>query len=121
MLISLFAVYNVFMSPNVDIGLVLAQIGLLLGVFLALSGVAVCFLFYWRNRTREAQALDYVTLLVRLPKDNEVKIEAAEQMFTAIHSLKLDTFASLFQKETAIAVEIVAKKEDIAFYVGVRR
>lgn len=119
MLISLFAVYNVFMSPNVDIGLVLAQIGLLLGVFLALSGVVVCFLFYWRNRTREAQALDYVTLLVRLPKDNEVKIEAAEQMFTAIHSLKLDTFASLFQKETAIAVEIVAKKEDIAFYVGV--
>ena len=79
MLISLFAVYNVFMSPNVDIGLVLAQIGLLLGVFLALSGVVVCFLFYWRNRTREAQALDYVTLLVRLPKDNEVKIEAAER------------------------------------------
>ncbi len=77
------------------------------------------FYFWWKNRQREHDALNFETLLIRLPKDNEVKVEAAEQMFTALHSLKLDTWQSLTQREPVFSFEIVAKKEDIAFYLNV--
>lgn len=107
------------MSPAGSLGIVLLQLLLLLGVVIFMGLGTFFLLLWWRNRGRESKALDYVVLLVRLPKDNEIKIDAAEQMFTAIHSLKLDSWQSIFTKETAIAFEIVAKKEDIAFYVGV--
>ncbi len=94
-------------------------------VFLWLIIVAIIFLvgylayFWWKNRQREQESLGFVTLLIRLPKENEVKVEAAEQMFAALHALKLSTFQSLTQREPRFSFEIVAKKEDIAFYLNV--
>lgn len=88
-------------------------------VLLLMVAAAYFLYFWWKNRHREQQALNFMTLLIRLPKDNEVKIEAAEQMFTALHSLKLRTWKSIFEHERAFAFEIVAKKEDIAFYLNV--
>lgn len=114
------------MNDNLVNGLVWEEtvdiIGLI--VYSALGVVIVALVFYflytwWKNRARQRQALDSTTLLVRLPKENEIKIEAAEQMLDAIHALKLEKITSLFRPEDAFAFEIVAKKEDIAFYLNV--
>ena len=114
---------DVLVSRTVDIGQSVGQTlvwVLLLLVMIVALAVGSYFLYYWwRNRQREQEALDVVTLLVRLPKDNEVKIEAAEQMFDAIHSLKLGGLESLMRRESTFAIEVVAKKEDIAFYLAV--
>ena len=87
---------------------------------LVLGLVGYVLFHIWINRDRARQAAQTVTLLVRLPKDNETKIEAAEQMFDAIHALKLTTWESLSHHEPNFAIEIVARKEDIAFYLSVQ-
>jgi hypothetical protein len=55
-------------------------------------GIAAFLLYllgtYIKNRRREKYALNFVTLLVKLPKSNEIKIDAAEQMFAGLYSLK---------------------------------
>lgn len=73
---------------------------------------------------REEAALDMVVIRVKMPKDNEIKIDAAEQLFTALYSLKnsYDYFANLLNfinLEQTLAFEIVAKHGEIGFYVHV--
>ena len=70
-----------------------------------------------KNQRKESYVLDFVTLLVKLPKSNEIKIDAAEQMFAGLYSLKKDGFLSFLKPEDVIGFEIVGMKEDIAFYV----
>jgi hypothetical protein len=79
------------------------------------------FLQWFKHRKREEYSLDFVTLLVRLPKDNEIKIDAAEQMFAGLYSLKHHGFFSFLKPEELISFEIVALKEEIAFYVSCPR
>lgn len=102
----------------------LAQLGLALLLTVVLLGILALFVFMliqWiKHRKREKSALAFVTLLVRVPKDNEIKIDAAEQMFTGLHSIDNDKFwEHLLTPEDLISFEIVALKEDIAFYVSV--
>jgi hypothetical protein len=75
-------------------------------------------LLWFRNRNREEYSLSYVTLQVALPRDNEIKIDAAEQMFAGLYSLKNEQWYSFLFPEHEISFEIVAKKEDIRFYVS---
>ncbi len=70
-----------------------------------------------KNHRREAYMLNFVTLLVKLPKSNEIKIDAAEQMFAGLFSLKKDDFFAFLRPEDIVGFEIVGMKEDIAFYV----
>ncbi len=82
-------------------------------------GVFAYMAFQWfKHRKREEYALDFVTLLVRLPKDNEIKIDAAEQMFSSLYSLKNVGIGSFLKTEDIVSFEIVALKEEIAFYVS---
>lgn len=84
---------------------------------------ALLFMVIWllaflvKNRRRERYLLDFVTLLVTLPKTNEIKVDAAEQMFAGLYSLKKDGLWHFLQPEDIIGFEIVGMKEDIAFYV----
>ncbi len=70
-----------------------------------------------KNQRRESYVLNFVTLLVKLPKSNEIKIDAAEQMFAGLYSLKKEGFFSFLKPEDTISFEIIGMKEDIAFYV----
>lgn len=70
-----------------------------------------------KNQRRESYVLNFVTLLVKLPKSNEIKIDAAEQMFAGLYSLKKEGVFSFLKPEDIISFEIVGMKEDIAFYV----
>lgn len=89
---------------------------------LFLAGVALLFyfLFLWvKHRKREQKSLEFVLLSVAVPKDNEVKIDAAEQFFSALSSLSHGGFLSFLTVPDHIAFEIVAKPGDIRFYVSV--
>lgn len=115
------------MNPEVNTVLAgLTTIGVALAVTLGSLAVSALMAFlliqWWKHRGREAYALDFVTLLIRVPRDNEIKIDAAEQMFAGLYSLKKSGFGSeLFSNEDFFAFEIVALKEEIAFYVSCPR
>lgn len=92
---------------------------LIIGVLIvALFFLGYLFFQWFKHRKREGYSLDFVTLLVRLPRDNEIKIDAAEQMFAGLHSLKKHGFFSFLKPEELISFEIVGLKEEIAFYVS---
>ena len=104
----------------------LGELWYLLGVVmiagLALLGLAALFYFFvqWlKFRDREERSLQMVLLQVALPRDNEIKIDAAEQMFSALYSIRKGGPLAFLKAQEHLAFEIVGKKEDIRFYVVV--
>src|SRR3989344_4011216 len=95
---------------------------LLLGVGFGLVGVGLVaygLFFYLRYKKREEYSLSFVVLEVAVPRDNEIKIDAAEQMFLAFASLrKSGMWGGKFTKQDHVSFEIVARKEDIRFFVA---
>ncbi|HZZ98561.1 MAG TPA: hypothetical protein VFG51_01380, partial [Candidatus Saccharimonadia bacterium] len=91
--------------------------GMSVVALVALFVFGYMFLQWWRNRGREKYSLQFVHLLVALPKDNEIKIDAAEQMFAALHSLKHSGVFSFLRAEDHFAFEIIALHEEIRFYL----
>src|SRR5687768_9980614 len=98
-------------------------ISLVLLILLSVVGLVFMYMaFQWlKHRNREDYALDFVTLLIRLPRDNEIKIDAAEQMFAGLYSLKKTGFWSWTKAEDLFSFEIVALKESIAIYISCPR
>lgn len=93
-----------------------------LGSILFVTVIAFGIWQWWKNRNREKYALDFVTLLIKVPRDNEIKIDAAEQMFAGLYSLKkVGMMSDWFSTEDFFAFEIVALKEEISFYVSCPR
>ena len=88
-------------------------------LFIAIFAVFVYMLFQWfKHRNREKVALEFVTLFVRVPKDNETKIDAAEQLFASLYTLKKSGFFSWAQAEDLFSFELVALQEEISFYMN---
>ncbi len=75
----------------------------------------------WKYRNREEHSLDYVLLQIAVPRDNEIKIDAAEQMFASLSSLFHGGFWSFLKVPEHFSFEIVARREDIRFYASVPR
>lgn len=102
-----------------------AQGWFLAGLALALGLTGLLLILYaaffiWRYRHREAYSLSFIILEVAVPRDNELKIDVAEQMFASMHSIrKSGTFGGKFTNQDHFCFEIVARKEDIRFYVAV--
>lgn len=117
-----------YTTPMETVDVVIAQatqlitflfLAVILSVGLAVLGY---MLLQWlKHRNREKYSLGFVTLLVALPKENEIKIDAAEQMFASIHSLKKSGIFSFLKTEEHIAFEIVGLHEEIKFYVTCSR
>ena len=55
---------------------------------LGILGLGYVVLQWWRHRDRERRSLESVVLEARLPRDSEIKIDAAEQMLASIYSVK---------------------------------
>ncbi len=95
--------------------------------FLILFGIGMLFLaavvfFYWitvwfRNKDREKASIDSVLLQVAVPKNNEIKIDAMEQILSSLYSIKRGGWKMRFANQATLSLEIVAKQEDIRFYV----
>jgi len=83
----------------------------------ALGVLLYLFFQWWKHRNKEEYSLKFIHLLVALPKDNEIKIDAAEQMFAGLHALKQDGFFAFLKAEELLSIELVALHEDIRFYI----
>lgn len=86
---------------------------------LALIGIFYLFLIWMKFKDREERSLKFVLLQIAVPRDNETKIDAAEQMFASLYSIKKSGFLSKFKAPNHLSFEIVASKENIRFYVAV--
>src|SRR3989338_10414322 len=94
----------------------------LLILVLLLAGLSLFLYFlllWWKYRNREKQSLEFVLLQVAIPKDNEVKIDAAEQFFSSLSSLSHGGFLSFLKLQDHIAFEIVGRPGNIRFYISV--
>jgi len=91
---------------------------LLLGAF-AVFSVAVGFVVWtlFRFRGREEASIDSALLQVSVPRGNEIKIDAMEQLFASLSSIKKGGWKQKFSFQPTVSFEIVAKSEDIKFYV----
>ena len=93
---------------------------LLIVIFVGLLALIGYVLFLlWKYRNREEHSLETVLLQIAVPRDNEIKIDAAEQLFASLHSIAHSGFWSFLKPEEHLSFEIVAKSEDIRFYVAV--
>ena len=87
----------------------------LFALVLAVLGFVIFTIFRWRGR--EARSIDSVLLQIAVPRDNEVKIDAMEQLFASLYSVKKGGWKQKFSVQPVISFEIVAKNEDIKFFV----
>ena len=108
--------------PSLVLGLVFILLSV--GVFGAAAVVAgYLFAQFYKWRNREEKALEFVTLQVAVPRDNEIKIDTMEQFFSSLYTLyrgKSNWFDFEFLKvQEHVAFEIVGMPGDIRFYVSV--
>ena len=107
--------YQIFLDRLITIGLASLAAILSAGLTLALIYLMIIFL---RLKKRERISLEMVTLEVKLAKENEIKIDAADQMFSSFSSLKKSGFFSFLEVDDVISFEIIGKKAEIRFYVS---
>ncbi len=111
-------------SPDIT-GLVFVIIGAFIFI-LILLGLLVVFapfvIGFYKFREREKTSLQFVLLQVTVPRANEVKIEAAEQLFGALYSIKEGAgwfkVLSFLKAQPHISFEIVALPESIRFFIA---
>lgn len=94
--------------------LFLMSLGLFI-VFIFAAIYGVFNLFRWRGR--EERSIDSVLLQVAVPRNNEITIDAMEQLFSALYAIKKGGWKQKMSVQPTISFEIVAKREDIRFYV----
>jgi len=88
-------------------------------MLVGMVGLAYTILLWFKFRHREERSLNFVLLEVLLPRENEIKIDAAEQMFASLSSIRKSGMKMWGNPQEHLAFEIVGKKEDIRFYVSV--
>ena len=97
--------------------------GLVILGLILLAVSAYIALQWYKHRGSEPESLQFVTLLVAVPRDNEVKIDAMDQVFSALHSIRKKGwwFFDRLVRQEHISLEIIAQKEDIRFYISCPR
>ncbi|HET9946879.1 MAG TPA: DUF87 domain-containing protein [Patescibacteria group bacterium] len=91
---------------------------LVLGIIAGIGYGGVYALYLWNKwKDREKIALEGVLLQVALPRENEIKIDAAEQMFSSFASLRKGGRFSFLKPQPYLSFEIVGRPGDIRFYV----
>ena len=103
-------------------GLIVAIIGAM-ALVLIVIGIGFYirkFLTGWiKYKDREKTSLQFVVLQIKVPRGNEIKIDAAEQLFATFASLrKSGGLLSAFQSQPQLSFEIVAQHESIKFFVS---
>ena len=97
----------------------LAVILLFVGIFLFCKKYLVGWI---KHRQREKSSLQFVLLQIKVPRGNEIKIDAAEQLFATFTSLrKSGGMLSEFKPQPHVVFELVASHESIKFFVSVHK
>lgn len=109
--------------PTIETGTIIESFFLLIGagviIFLIVLGLTYLLLLWVKYHNREEKSLDSVLLEVAVPRENEIKIDVAEQMFASLYAIKKTRIRDKLKSEEYLSFEIVAQKEDIRFYVCV--
>lgn len=92
---------------------------LIFGFFVFLIAIGVVYVLgFLKTQGREERSLDSVLLQIAVPKGNDVKIDAIEQFFSSLYSIKKGGWKEKWlSTQPAISFEIVARQEDIRFYI----
>ena len=101
---------------NILIVLILVIVAILLSIGIVI-GLLYLFITWYKNRDREKQSLDSTLLQISLPRDNEIKIDAAEQLFASFTGIKPHGNFTFLKYPPHISFEIVGMPEDIRFYI----
>jgi hypothetical protein len=101
-----------------------SSLGLLFLILFVLAFVVIVIalgawygILLYRNREREKRSLDSVLLQIAVPRNNEIKIDAMEQFIASLYSIKKGGWKMRFNTQPMVSFEIVARQEDIRFYV----
>ncbi|EKD90672.1 MAG: hypothetical protein ACD_30C00110G0011 [uncultured bacterium] len=100
--------------------------GGIITAILSIAGLIYYFLphiiGWYKYRDREQYSLGFVLLQVTIPRGNEIKIDAAEQLMSALYSIKTSggfiSWLDFLRPQPHITFEIVALPESIRFYVS---
>lgn len=89
-------------------------------LFFVLFAVGLWYAFLTiRQKDREEKSLESVLLEITVPRGNEVKVDAMEQMIGSLSSIRKSGWKMKFKAQPAISLEIVGRPEDIRFYMWV--
>ncbi|HCR35888.1 MAG: hypothetical protein UR29_C0005G0059 [Candidatus Woesebacteria bacterium GW2011_GWC2_33_12] len=88
-------------------------------IFLAFLFTVIGYVLFiiFKYRGREEKSVDSVYLQVSVPRLNETKTDAMEQLFASLYSIKRGGWKQKFSVQPAISFEIIARVGDIKFYV----
>jgi hypothetical protein len=100
-------------DPNTFIVLVILA-SLLMFLLVVLGYI---FFTLFRYRDRETKSLEMSVLQVAVPRGNEIKIDAMEQLFASLSSIKKGGWKQKMSFQPSVSFEIVGRQEDIRFYV----
>ena len=103
------------MTP--DINTIFAFLILIILLVFIMAVIGYVFFIIFRYRGREERSVDSVYLQVSVPRLNEIKIDAMEQLFASLFSIKKGGWKQKFAVQPAISFEIIARSEDIKFFV----
>src|SRR3989338_5187560 len=112
-------------GPNF-VGFFIIAVSLMV-VVLILAGLAAYFwkflVGFIKYKDREKESMEFVLLQVTVPRDNEIKIDAAEQLFATFASIKKSTgkIFGQFKPQPQMSFELVALHESIRFFVSVHK
>jgi len=91
-------------------------------IVVSLIGFGYILMLWLRNRNRESISLNSTLLQITVPRDNDTKIDAAEQMFSSLASIRRvwSTDRLYYLKaQPHLSFEIVGLPGDIRFYMHV--
>ncbi len=92
---------------------------LLLFIGALIAGLTYLFIVWKRSKDKEKYSLDSTLLQVALPRENEIKIDAAEQFFNSFAGIKIGGRFAFLKYRPHISFEIVGMPGDIRFYIYV--
>ena len=96
----------------------IAAFGILLLFFVGIF-YGIFVLYKWRGR--EKRSVDSVLLQIAVPRGNEIKIDAMEQFISSLSAIKKGGMKQKSSVQPTISFEIVARIEDIRFYIWAPR
>ena len=100
-----------------DINIIIAFLLLIIFLVFLILTVSYTLFTIFRYRGREEKSVNSVYLQVSVPRLNEIKTDAMEQLFASLYSIKKGGWKQKFSVQPTISFEIVARAEDIKFYV----
>jgi hypothetical protein len=110
--------YNLTLPNILDLTMMLVMVAVVLLIIAAVVlGFGYLLIIWYSNREREKKSLDSTLIQVTLPRDNEIKIDAAEQFFASFTGIKASGMFSFLKYKPHLSFEIVGMSEDIRFYV----